>query len=155
MNWARIMVPLNGGQNDGHNLQAGAVIARQFNAELAGVFTPPDIADLMPWMGEGFMGGVQVSAIESVRDATEQGLAKVTQVLHRIDYDKRSLTSLSSPVWVGLSMEGRLSDLIVFDNASARGQGPLAESFQQLVADEQRPVLVAREGLTEIGRAHV
>ena len=50
----------------------------------------------------------------------------------------------SSPVWAALSMEGRLSDVVVFDDGAAKGKGPLAESFQQIVADEQRPTLVAR-----------
>ena len=43
-------------------------------------------------------------------------------------------------------MEGRLSDVVVFDDAAAKGKGPLAEVFQQIVADEQRPTLVARPG---------
>ncbi|MDB5421155.1 MAG: universal stress protein UspA, partial [Brevundimonas sp.] len=54
---------------------------------------------------------------------------------------------LESPVWAGLSMEARLSDVVIFDNDSARGRGPLAASFQQLIADEQRPIIVARPGL--------
>lgn len=151
MNWARIMVPLSGGHTDEDSLQSGAVIARLFNAELSGVYAPPDIADLMPWMGEGFMGGVQISAIDSLREATALGQAKAKAALERVEYSHKSMTSLTSPVWVGLSMEGRLSDLIVFDNGSARGQGSLAESFQQLIADEQRPILVARHGLTGTG----
>jgi nucleotide-binding universal stress UspA family protein len=54
---------------------------------------------------------------------------------------------LQSPVWAGLSAESRLCDVVVFTNDPARGRGPLAEAFQQMVADEQRPVLIAREGL--------
>jgi nucleotide-binding universal stress UspA family protein len=50
-------------------------------------------------------------------------------------------------VWAGLSAESRLSDVVVFTSEPARGRGPLAEAFQQMVADEQRPVLIAREGL--------
>jgi nucleotide-binding universal stress UspA family protein len=48
-------------------------------------------------------------------------------------------------------MEGRLSDVVVFTDEAARGRGPLAEAFQQTVADEQRPVIVARPGLTAGG----
>jgi nucleotide-binding universal stress UspA family protein len=33
---------------------------------------------------------------------------------------------------------------VVFTNEAARGRGPLAETFRQMVADEQRPVLIAR-----------
>jgi nucleotide-binding universal stress UspA family protein len=59
-------------------------------------------------------------------------------------YGKTSFVSLTSPVWAALAMEGRLSDLVVFDDGPARGKGPLAQTFQQIVADEQRPTLVAR-----------
>ena len=52
-------------------------------------------------------------------------------------------------------MEGRLSDVVLFDTEAARGRGPLAESFQQIVADEQRPVIVARPGLKAGGVAVV
>ena len=76
MNWARIMVPLSGNPGDEAVLKSAAVIAKLFQAELAGVYTPSDIADLMPWMGEGFMGGVQVSAVESLQEAIQEGERK-------------------------------------------------------------------------------
>src|SRR5690606_1333257 len=62
-------------------------------------------------------------------------------------YAKTAFVSLETPVWAGLSVEGRLSDVLVFGSDAARGRGPLAESFQQIVADEQRPTVVARAGL--------
>jgi nucleotide-binding universal stress UspA family protein len=37
--------------------------------------------------------------------------------------------------------------VVVFTADPSRGRGPLAEAFQQMLADEQRPVLIAREGL--------
>jgi nucleotide-binding universal stress UspA family protein len=52
-------------------------------------------------------------------------------------------------------MEGRLSDVLVFDDAAARGKGSLAEAFQQIVASEQRPTIVARPGLKVGGVAAV
>ena len=42
-------------------------LAEPFGAELACVYTPADVADVMPWMGEGFMGGVQTTARESLK----------------------------------------------------------------------------------------
>src|SRR5262249_13136043 len=47
--------------------------------------------------------------------------------------------------------ESRLSDVVVFDDEAARGRGPLAEAFQQLIANEQRPTVVARAGLKADG----
>jgi len=147
MTWARIMVPLAGGPDDAGALAAGRVVAEAFGAELAAVHAPADIADLMPWMGEGFMGGVQISAMESLKEAAEVGAAAAKAACEACGYDRTRLISLQSPVWAGLSMESRLSDVVVFEQHAACGRGPLAEAFQQIVADEQRPVIVAREGL--------
>lgn len=147
MSWARIMAPLSGGKGDAAALAAAAVIAEPFGAELAGVYTPADVADVMPWMGEGFLGGVQTTALESLKEATSAGEANARKALEAVGYANKQFISLQTPVWAGLSAESRLSDVVVFSSDPARGRGPLAEAFQQMVADEQRPVLVAREGL--------
>ena len=149
--WARIMVPVAGGDPDSRVLAAGATLAAGFDAELAAVYAPADVADLMPWMGEGFMGGVQVTAVQSLKDAAAAGEKTARKIVDAHPYAKKSFTTLNSPVWSGLSMEGRLSDVVVFDDATARGRGPLTESFQQIVADEQRPTIVARPGLSASG----
>lgn len=155
MTWARIMAPLAGAQSDKGVLELAAVLAKAFDAELACVHAPADIADLMPWMGEGFMGGVQVTALESLKEAAVEGARVVGAMAAELGYSRTRVVSLESPVWAGLAMESRLSDVIVFDNAAARGKGPLAEAFQQMVADEQRPVVVARPGLKVGGVAMV
>ncbi len=152
MSWARVMAPVAGGDSDAGVLAAAAALAVPFEAELAAVYAPADVADLMPWMGEGFMGGVQVTAVQSLKDAAAEGERSARTACEAIAYGSKSFTALASPVWSALSMEGRLSDVVVFDDAAARGKGPLAESFQQIVADEQRPTLVARAGL-DVGGA--
>ena len=147
MSWARIMTPLSGGQGDAAAMAAAAMLAEPFGAELAGVYTPADVADVMPWMGEGFLGGVQTTALESLKEATAAGEANARKAVEAVKYAKKQFVSLQTPVWAGLSAESRLSDVVVFTSDPARGRGPLAEAFQQMVADEQRPVLVARAGL--------
>ena len=146
MSWARIMAPLSGGQGDAAAVAAAAMIAEPFGAELAAVYTPADVADVMPWMGEGFLGGVQTTALESLKEATAAGEANARKAA-ACGYAKAQFVALQTPVWAGLSAESRLSDVVVFTSDPARGRGPLAEAFQQMVADEQRPVLVARPGL--------
>jgi len=155
MSWARIMVPLAGTPNDKGVLATASALAEAFKAELACVHAPADMADLMPWMGEGFMGGVQVTALESLKEAAQEGARACAALAIETGYSRARVISLESPVWAGLAMEGRLSDVIVFDDGSARGKGPLAEAFQQLVADEQRPTLVARPGFRVDGVALV
>ena len=147
MSWARIMAPLSGGQGDAATVAAAAMIAAPFEAELACVYTPADVADVMPWMGEGFLGGVQTTALESLKEATSVGEANARKATASANYAKSQFISLQTPVWAGLSAESRLSDVVVFTSDPSRGRGPLAEAFQQMVADEQRPVLIARQGL--------
>jgi nucleotide-binding universal stress UspA family protein len=145
------MAPLAGGTHDAEVLKAAAALAAPFKAELAAVHAPADIADLMPWMGEGFMGGVQITAMDSLKEAAAEGERAARAAVEACGYAKASFISLETPVWAGLSMEGRLSDVVLFDNEAARGRGPLAEAFQQVVADEQRPTIVARPGLKADG----
>src|SRR5580698_7808463 len=147
LTWARIMAPVAGGDADAGVLDAASVIAAPFGAEVAAVYAPADVADLMPWMGEGFMGGVQVTAVQSLKEAAAEGEKAARAATDAIGYGAKTFSALASPVWSALSMEGRLSDVVVFDDATAKGKGPLAESFQQIVADEQRPTIVARPGL--------
>lgn len=151
MSWARIMAPLSGGQEDADALAAAVALAEPFGAEVLGVYTPADVADVMPWMGESFMGGVQATALESLKEAAAIGEANARRAIDRFAYGKLRFESLQTPVWAGLSAESRLSDVVVFTDGPARGRGALAEAFQQMVADEQRPVLVARRDLRPDG----
>src|SRR5215472_3029456 len=73
MIWARVMAPLSGGEGDRHIVAAAAALAEPFEAEMACVHAPPDVADLIPWMGDGFMGGVQASAVDAIREAAAEG----------------------------------------------------------------------------------
>jgi nucleotide-binding universal stress UspA family protein len=147
MSWARIMAPLSGGQGDKAAAAAAEVLAGPFDAEVVGVYTPPDVADVMPWMGEGFLGGVQTTALESLKEAAAVGERNARAVIDALTWAKRRFVVLQSPVWAGLSAQSRLCDVVVFTDDAARGRGPLAEAFQQMLADEQRPVVIAREGL--------
>ena len=101
-------------------------------------------------MGDGFMGGVQATAVQSLREAAAAG-EKASPRSGRCVLPIKTGTftfALASPVWAALAMEGRLSDVVVFDFPTARGKGALSEAFQQILADEQRPTLVAHDGLT-------
>jgi nucleotide-binding universal stress UspA family protein len=147
MDWAKILAPLSGGESDKRVIAAAAAIAGPFGAELTGVYAPADVADLIPWMGDGFMGGVQATALESIRRACAEGEQAARATLDDSPYERKTFVPLKSPVWAALAMEGRLADVLVFDDSAARGRGPLAEAFQQVVADEQRPTIVARPGL--------
>src|SRR3954447_19726925 len=113
MSWARIMAPLSGGGGDTAAVAAAGMLAEPFGAELGGVYTPADVADVMPWMGEGFLGGVQTTALESLKEATAVGESHARAAFDAVPYAKKQFVSLTPPVWAGLSAESRLSDVVV------------------------------------------
>ncbi len=144
MSWAKIMAPLSGAPSDQGGLEAAAGLAAPFNAELSAVYAPADAADLMPWMGEGFMGGVQVAALDSLNEAAAEGERHARARFDASAYANKRFVTLSSPVASALSMEARLSDVIVFGSEPARGRGAMVQAFQQVLMEERRPILVAR-----------
>ncbi|MGH6972337.1 MAG: universal stress protein, partial [Caulobacteraceae bacterium] len=139
MIWARVMAPLAGGEGDRRVVAAAAALAGPFEAELCAVHVPPDVADLAPWMADGFLGGVQASAVDAIREAGSEGAKMAAAALAKVGYGRTAFVGLTSPVWAGLALQCRVSDVVVFDDLAAKGRGPLAEVFQQIVADEQRP----------------
>src|SRR5581483_5847068 len=110
MDWARVMAPLSGGEGDRHVVAAAAALAEPFGAELLCVHAPPDVADLIPWMGDGFMGGVQASAIDAIREAGAEGAKVSEQIVAGVPYAKKSFKTVASPVWSALALMCRLSD---------------------------------------------
>ncbi len=144
MSWVRIMAPMSGAPSEREILAAAVGLARPFEAEVAAAYAPADPADLMPWMGEGFMGGVQVAALDSLKEASEIGERHARKDAADVGYEKMVYRTLQAPVAASLAMEARLSDVVVFGADAARGRGPLVESFQQVLMEERRPVFVVR-----------
>ena len=93
------------------------------------------------------MGGVQVAAVESLKEAAAEGRNAAEAAFEACAYPNKAFIALESPVWSSLSMHSRLSDVVVFGHDAARARGPLAQVFQQMLAAEQRPIVVARPGL--------
>lgn len=153
--WGRILAPLGGSSADAGLLEAAAAVAERFGAELAAVYAPPDPAELTPWLGEGFVGGVQAEAIESLRLAGAEGEVRARAAYDALAYDKKRFHGLKPPVWREMAMECRLADLVVFDDASAKGKGPFAEMFEQVLMEERAAVFVARPGVAPFGPALV
>ena len=107
MSWARIMAPLSGGKGDRAAVEAAVTLAPPFGAEVEGVYTPADVADVMPWMGEGFLGGVQTTALESLKEAAAVGEKSAREALEAVGYAKARFVSLQTPVWAGGAGGGR------------------------------------------------
>ena len=153
--WARVSVPVAGATEEGPVLDWAARLAELFDADLNVVFAPPDPAELSPWLGEGFMGTVQMATIDSVRNAGEEGERRSQAQFDALAYDRRAFSVLRAPVWQDLALEARLSDLVVFGDAAARGRSLLAEAFTQVLMEERCGVFIARTAFDPAGIAVV
>ncbi len=153
--WARMTVPVAGATDDAPVLDWAARLAELFDADLNVVFAPPDPAELSPWLGEGFMGTVQMATLDSVRSAGEEGERRAVAQFAALNYPNSAFTVLNSPVWQDLAVEARLSDLVVFGDEAARGRGLLSEAFTQVLMEERCGVFIARTAFDPAGIAVV
>jgi nucleotide-binding universal stress UspA family protein len=153
--WARITVPVAGAIDDAPVIDWAVRLAEVFDADLNLVFAPPDPAELSPWLGEGYMGTVQMATIDSLRAAGDEGERRAQAQFDAIGYDRRAFVRLVSPVWQDLALEARLSDLVVFGNDAAVGRGLLAEAFTQVLMEERCGVFIARRAFDPAGVAVV
>lgn len=144
MEWGRIVVPVAGWTGDARVLAAGVRVAQSFDAELVAAFAPPDPTELTPWLGEGFVGGVQASALESLKEAASEGERAAREALEATPYAKTRFVTLNTPVWRCMAVECRLADLVIFGDDAARGRGPFADTFEQVLMEERAAVMVAR-----------
>ncbi|MBW8882286.1 MAG: hypothetical protein JF615_12940, partial [Asticcacaulis sp.] len=90
--WSRISMPVSGASTELPALELAARIAEAFGAQLNVLFAPPDPAELAPWLGEGFMGTVQMSTIDSLKQAAEEAELTARSQFGALSYDKRSFT---------------------------------------------------------------
>ncbi|MDV6329572.1 universal stress protein [Asticcacaulis sp. 201] len=153
--WSRISIPVSGTVSEILALDLAGQIAAAFGAQLNVLFTPPDPAELAPWLGEGFMGTVQMSTMESLKQAADESELTARSQFGAVPYPSKIFTALESPVWQDLALETRLSDLMVFSDASAKGQGMLSEAFQQVMMEERAGVFIARRAFNIGGTALV
>lgn len=153
--FGRVILPVAGQESDLRLMQRAADVADRLGAQLAVMYAPPDPADLTPWMGEGFVGGVQVGALEGLREAAEAGEAVARKTFAGLDRARAELTILASPVWRNFACECRLADLVIFEAPAAAGGSPLSAIFQQVLMEERAAVLVLREGVDPFGPALV
>ncbi len=151
MSWTSILAPLAGGLGDTIVLQAAAIFAERFGAELSAVYAPPEPADVMPWSGEGFLGTAQMAALDSLRTASDEAEARARAALDRVGGMRKRFHRLESPIWSALCEEARFADAAVFTEEAARGRGLLGEAFQHVLLEERRPVFVfRRSGLQRV-----
>ena len=147
----RILVALQGTDEDAGPLDAACRLAPLFDADLRGVFVEPDPAAYMLWTGPGAAGASVVStAIDTVREEAARAALEAETRFDRAVADhglgeassfKRIIDSPSEA-----AEQARLVRLLVTCPKAAAGRGPLADFTAACLVEEGCPVYVPRGG---------
>ncbi len=149
MSWARIMAAAGRRRRRSRGFwRPPRCWPKAFDAELACVHAPADVADLMPWMGEGFLGGGAGHGPGKPEGGRRRGPPRRRQAGGRARLRPQPGASAcrrrSGP---GLAMEGRLSDVVVFDSDAAARRGPWPRRSSRWSPTSSGRLVVARPGL--------
>ncbi len=162
MEIAKILVPVTGGGRDTALLLYAIEAARPFNAHVVAYFVRPDLAEALAFFSDGASGVVVDEIVKATRDAgddaarrvdaaisaacTSAGIARVNSPV-RSDSVTLSLREVQGNFGDQLTMQARLSDLVVFGPMRESDQAGLAEAFVQVLVDTDRPVLRATDDI--------
>lgn len=139
-----VVVPLAGAPGEARLLDRAGRIATDFGARLVALHVPPDPTQLTPWIGETHIAGLPSLAMESLVDATEAGRRQARADMETCGHADRTLLLSEPPAWSAVADACRLADLVVFEAEAARGAGPLAVLFEQVLMEERAATLVLR-----------
>lgn len=161
MSIAKVLVPVTGGGRDTSLLQYAIEAAKPFDAHVMAFFVRPDLAEALAFFSDGASGVVVDEIVKATRDAGDEagkrveaaisaacagaGVARVVAPERRTGVVTLSLREVQGNFGDQLSLEARLSDLVVFGPIRESDQAGLAEAFVQVLVDTDRPVLRATD----------
>ncbi|MGJ3233240.1 MAG: universal stress protein [Oceanicaulis sp.] len=146
----RILVALQGSDNDTPPINAAKALAPLYDADIRGLFVEPDPAAYMLWTGPGAAGASVVSsAIDTVREEADKACrdaqSRFTAAMDGEFADGASFKRIcDSPS--DAAQQARLVRLLVTCPQAAAGKGPLADFTTASLVDEGCPVYVPRLG---------
>jgi nucleotide-binding universal stress UspA family protein len=157
MSIRKILVPLSGNPVDTTVLGTAIAVARDFDAQIVGLFTRPDPTDALPYLGEGVSGQVIEEVMQAATAGAENACGRARLLF--TDMGTRSGLPLLSdsntttrPSLRFIDVTGRrddlvatharLSDLVVFGETEESAQaGGIA--LEAALLNAGRPVLIA------------
>ena len=140
-----ILALIDGGPLSDATLEAGLLVAKQFDARLEVLHVRADPATLVPIVGEGMSGAMVEQVMEAITKAVEERAQRA-----RAAFDRIAAKAGATATWrqengvepVVLAGAARLSDLTVIGRPDATSDGQLPASLESALFDTGRPVLV-------------
>lgn len=160
MSIAKILAPLTGGTRDANVLASAFAAAKPFNAHVVALFVRPDLAEAMPFFGEGVSGAVVQEIIDAAKEAAAAA-ADVAQKTLATTAMSAGMNVIAGPVksdsatasWRDVQgnfadqvvQESLLSDLVVFGPLSESDKPGLTEAFEAALLEAGKPVLLTAQ----------
>ncbi|MEE2567456.1 universal stress protein [Hyphobacterium marinum] len=150
----RIIVTLQGHEDDESLTRTASKLARVVDADLEGLFIEPDPSSYLLWTGPGAAAASVVStAVDAVRDESDR-CADAAKASFQNGLEAGGLDAVRgrfvrvSGMASEVASEARLARMMVTDADSAAGRGSLSDFVTAVLIDEQVPVYVARGGFS-------
>jgi nucleotide-binding universal stress UspA family protein len=157
MSFAKILVPLTGGDRDAGVLAGAFAAAKPFQAHVEALFVRPDPVEAMPFYGEGMSSAVAQEIMDvskgAAKKASDAARAHLDDAVRQanatsgVPQGKSNETTFSYRELEGnfaaqVTFAARLADLIVFGPVRESDRPGLGEAFDTVLIQTGRPVLL-------------
>lgn len=157
MSFAKVLVPLTGGDRDAGVLAGAFAAARPFQAHVEALFVRPDPVEAMPFYGEGMSSAVAQEIMDvskgAAKKASDAARAHLDDAVRKanaasgVPQGKSNETTFSYRELEGnfaaqVTFAARLADVIVFGPVRENDRPGLGEAFDTVLIETGRPVLL-------------
>lgn len=159
----KILVPLSGKLGDEAVLSTACGVAKNFQAQVVGLFVRPDPAEALPYLGDGVTGRVIEDILTTVKEGSDEASKKAQTALEKVAGEQglpvASDTQGPLPACRFLDIMGRaddviaaqsrLSDLVVFGHGMNDEGEAGGSALEAAMMSAGRPVMIAPRQVPE------
>ena len=157
----KILVPLLGTDVDRTVLNTGLAVAKNFGAQVVGLFVRPDPSEALPYLGDGVSGQVIEDLLQAAKEGADAAAARAKSHLNSVAETaglpvvEKGNVILPSACFVEkigrrdmvVTEESRLSDLVLFgddgSDGGLAGDVITGDALEAALMSAGRPILIA------------
>lgn len=165
MSVRKVLAPISGSPAEAAALGTALTVARNFGAQVVGLFVRADPSEALPYLGDGVSGQVIEELLQAAKESSDQASARARTMLvdaaHKAGVavvQEGGAGNLPSARFLDISgrrddvvaAHSRLSDLVVFGEGASQIAG--GSALEAAMMSAGRPVLIApRTSALQIG----
>lgn len=162
----KILVPIQGSDQDKASLGTALAVTKQFGAQLVGLFVRPDPSEALPYLGDGVSGQVIEELLQAAKEGADAAAARARKNLDdaaasasvpvvakgTVDLPSARFADITGRRDLVVAEESQLSDLIVFGDGEPDDGAVGGDSLEAAMMSAGRPVLIApRKSALKVG----